>query len=286
MPIDRARVGAEYHAPEFVVTAERIEAYADATREPSPAFRGEDAVAPPAFAVVPAWPALVAAMSDESAGIEVGRTLHGEQRMRLHRPIRPGDVLRTVARLASVEDKGANEVFVLALHTIDASGEAVADQEVVVVSRGTAATASSEAPAGSKPAREAPSQPPAPDLERTIDLDPEITFVYAAASGDENRIHVDEEFARSVGLPGTIVHGLCLLSIALQPIVELAGGPERIREIGVRFARPIQPGQPFTTRVWRSENGFTFDAAGPDGDVLRTGRVTEGPVTAPARSGP
>jgi acyl dehydratase len=276
MAINRDRVGAEYPVPDFEATAERIAAYAEATGDPLPAYRGPAAIAPPVFAIVPAWPAVAAVLADESTGIEVGRTVHGEQRMRVHRHIRAGDGLRSVGRLASVEDRGANEVFVIALETTGADGEPVAEQDVVVVSRGTAASAS-EAPAtaGSKPSRAEAPEPRPPDVERTVVLDPGITHAYAAASGDDNRIHVDDDFARSVGLPGIIVQGLCLLSIALQPVVEeVAGDPALVREVAVRFARPIRPGRPFTTRVWRAGAGASFDARGPEGDVLRAGRVT------------
>jgi acyl dehydratase len=188
-------------------------------------------------------------------------------------------VLRSLGRLASVEERGTNEVFVIALSTTDARGQPVADQDVVVVSRGTAAPAGSEGGGGGplRARREPPPEPPAADVERTVELDPGITHAYAAASGDDNRIHVDDDVARSVGLPGIIVQGLCLLSISLQPVVEeLAGNPASIREVEVRFARPIRPGQPYTTRVWRADGGATFDAQGPDGDVLRSGRVAFG----------
>jgi acyl dehydratase len=230
------------------------------------------------FAIVPAWPAVAAVLADESTGIEVGRTVHGEQRMRLHRPIGAGDVLSSVGRLASLEERGANEVFVIALSTTDAEGRPVADQDVVVVSRGTAASAGSDSGGSpSKVNKEPPPEPPAPDVERTIELNKGITHAYAAASGDDNPIHLDDDFAKSVGLPGIIVQGLCLLSISLQPVVEeLAGDPASIREMAVRFARPIRPGQPYTTRAWRADGGATFDARGPDGDVLRNGRVTFG----------
>jgi hypothetical protein len=50
--------------------------------------------------------------------------------------------------------------------------------------------------------------------------------------------------------------------------------PSTVGEVDVRFARPIQPGQAYTTRVWRSEGGARFDARGPEGDVLRNGRVS------------
>jgi acyl dehydratase len=275
VPIDRTSIGRQYAAPDYVATAERIAAFAKATGESSArSLAGE--VAPPVFAIVPAWPAVRAALADESAGIQVDRTVHGEQRMRLHRPIRAGDALHSAARLASIEDRGANEVFVLALATTGAEGDPVADQEVVVVSRGTAAHAEASKPrAPSSGGRQPAPEPPPPDIERTVELWPDITHRYASASGDDNRIHLDDDLARSVGLPGIIVQGLCLLSIALQPLVDVSGS-QWIQEVAVRFARPIRPGQTLVIRIWHRADGFAFDALGPEGDVLRNGMVVVG----------
>jgi hypothetical protein len=80
MTINRDRIGAEYPVPDFVATVERIAAYADATGDSHAAYLGDAAIAPPVFAIVPAWPAVAAVLADETTGIEVGRTVHGEQR--------------------------------------------------------------------------------------------------------------------------------------------------------------------------------------------------------------
>jgi acyl dehydratase len=58
---------------------------------------------------------------------------------------------------------------------------------------------------------------------------------YAEASGDHNPIHVDEEFARSVGLPGTIA-----------AVARWAGGSDRVASIGCRFSKPLLPGDTIT----------------------------------------
>jgi acyl dehydratase len=62
---------------------------------------------------------------------------------------------------------------------------------------------------------------------------------YAAASGDQNPIHQDEEVARSVGLPGVIAHGMYTLALAARYVDEELGAPGRIAEIGGKFIRPV-----------------------------------------------
>lgn len=69
---------------------------------------------------------------------------------------------------------------------------------------------------------------------------------YAEASGDHNPIHLDAEFARRVGLPGTIAHGMLDLGILTDAVARWAGGGDRVASIGCRFSRPLLPGDTIT----------------------------------------
>ena len=62
-----------------------------------------------------------------------------------------------------------------------------------------------------------------------------LTVRYAGASGDFNPIHIDEEFARAVGLPGRILHGLWTMAQVARAQTEAAGGPEHLRRLSVQF---------------------------------------------------
>ena len=80
----------------------------------------------------------------------------------------------------------------------------------------------------------------------------EITFTreqiaaYAEASGDSNPIHLDDDFARSVGLPGVIAHGMLQMGILATVAAEEAGGPDHLRRMSVRFAGMVEPGDKVT----------------------------------------
>ncbi len=67
----------------------------------------------------------------------------------------------------------------------------------------------------------------------------EDLVAYADASGDQNPIHQDESIALAVGLPGVIAHGMYTMALAARALDEWAGGPGRIREIGVKFTKPV-----------------------------------------------
>ncbi len=72
-------------------------------------------------------------------------------------------------------------------------------------------------------------------IELKVTPDPYVTVRYAGASGDFNPIHIDEEFARSVGLPGRILHGLWTMAQVARAHTEAAGGPEHLRRLAVQF---------------------------------------------------
>jgi acyl dehydratase len=69
---------------------------------------------------------------------------------------------------------------------------------------------------------------------------------YADASGDHNPIHVDPDFARAVGLPGTIAHGLLDMAILTEAVASWAGGYEQVASVACRFSKPLLPGQTIT----------------------------------------
>ena len=71
--------------------------------------------------------------------------------------------------------------------------------------------------------------------EVRVTPDKYLTARYAGASGDFNPIHIDEEFARAVGLPGRILHGLWTMAQVARAQTEAAGGPERLKRLKVQF---------------------------------------------------
>ena len=71
--------------------------------------------------------------------------------------------------------------------------------------------------------------------EVRVTPDKYLTARYAGASGDFNPIHIDEEFAKAVGLPGRILHGLWTMAQVARAQTEAAGGPEHLKRLVVQF---------------------------------------------------
>ena len=73
----------------------------------------------------------------------------------------------------------------------------------------------------------------------TVPVSRETLVAYAAASLDQNPIHQDEDFARSVGLPDVIAHGMWTMGASATVVTDWAGDAGRVVEFGTRFTKPV-----------------------------------------------
>ncbi len=80
-------------------------------------------------------------------------------------------------------------------------------------------------------------------FELRVMPDAYVTIRYAGASGDFNPIHLDEQFARDVGLPGRILHGLWTMAQVARAQTNAAGGPEKLKRLEAQFRGVGVPGE-------------------------------------------
>lgn len=73
----------------------------------------------------------------------------------------------------------------------------------------------------------------------TVPVSRETLVGYANASLDQNPIHQDEAFARAVGLPDVIAHGMWTMGASGTVVADWAGDTGRIVEFGTRFTKPV-----------------------------------------------
>jgi acyl dehydratase len=117
---------------------------------------------------------------------------------------------------------------------------------------------------------------PGDPIELRVTPDPYVTVRYAGASGDFNPIHIDEEFAQSVGLPGRILHGLWTMAQVARAHTDAAGGPEKLRSLGVQFRGMGRMGEEIVVSgtVREADNGTVIvdsEAAQAGQRVIRRG---------------
>ncbi len=267
------KLGQWTEGPEFKVDAERTIAYAAATNDPIAVHQsGEQA--PPVFAVVPIWDTIAGAMAAVTPPEVLLLVVHGEQDMRLHQPITPGMVLSSTAAAVGIHVKPNGTTVVVKVETKDQTGALIAEQYMTSFFRGVSdgEGGGEEAP---KHKLEAATKSSEPVGSITQQIDADQTYRYAAASGDNMPIHLDEEIAKSVGLPGIIIHGLCTMAFTSWAAIEaVAGGdPSRLKRLAVRFSRPVLPGQQITTTFWAAGEAdgnqvFGFETRNGDGEVV------------------
>jgi acyl dehydratase len=75
-----------------------------------------------------------------------------------------------------------------------------------------------------------------------------MPIYYAGASGDFNPIHIDNDFAKMVGLGGVILQGLCTMAFVTRACTDFAGDPGALKRIKVRFAKPVRPDDDVTVK--------------------------------------
>jgi acyl dehydratase len=75
--------------------------------------------------------------------------------------------------------------------------------------------------------------------EKIVYLDRALLKAYADASGDQNPIHQNEEFALSVGLPNVIAHGMLTMALVGKYLTDWSGGSASVKEFSARFIKPV-----------------------------------------------
>jgi len=86
---------------------------------------------------------------------------------------------------------------------------------------------------------------------------------YAGAALDFNPIHWNEAFAKEVGLPDVIAHGMLTMAIAARVVTDWLGDPGRLLDFSARFTRPVV--------VPNTEEGALVEFSGKVGDITDDG---------------
>ena len=279
MALPLEKLGTTYDERTETIDPERAKAYAAATNDDNPAYESGK-YAPPVFGVVPTWEAMGLAVGDVVPGEALMMIVHGEQDMWFHQPLVPGRRITTSAEAHSVRVSGSGTRFTIKVTSKDAdSGELVLEEYVTMFIRGMS---DGESGGPDKPDHTLSDEVRAkPVGEFTVHVDDDQTYRYQAASGDMMPIHVDDAFAKSVGLPGIIAHGLCTMAMNSQAIVKTVcdGDPARLKRLAVRFAKNVFPGNDVVTTIFEAgttaegRQAYAFEATSQGNVVIANGRA-------------
>jgi acyl dehydratase len=254
---------------EFEVTRERIKQYAAATNDSIAPHAAGD-YAPPVFAIVPAFNVFAGAATKVIPSELLMMVLHGEQDFHFHAPIRPDTTVTTRAAPIGLQPRSSGVTVTTKADTHGADGQLLVEQYATTFVRGgTAPEAVGEAAPPHKFDESLRGSEPEATVSQTFDKDQ--TFRYAEASGDPMPIHLDDALAKSMGLPGIIIHGLCTMAFTSVAVIEHAcpDDPTRLQRLAVRFAKTVQPEQTITTRIWSAGDGaYAYETESDEGGVV------------------
>jgi acyl dehydratase len=272
LPVEK--LGTRYDELTETIDPERAKAYAAATNDDNPAYEAGK-YAPPVFGVVPTWAAMGLAIGDVVPGEAMMMIVHGEQDMHFHQPLVPGRTIATSSEAYSVRVGGSGTRYTVKVTSKDAeSGQPVLEQYVTMFIRGMN---DGDSAGPDKPDHTFPDDARGKKVgEFTVHVDEDQTYRYRDASGDQMPIHVDENFAKSVGLPGIIAHGLCTMAMTSQAVVKTVadGDPARIKRLAVRFAKNVFPGNDVVTTIYETApNTYAFEATSNGELVISNGRA-------------
>ncbi|KAI1405308.1 NAD(P)-binding protein [Hypoxylon fuscum] len=219
-------------------------------------FEGhEDFQVLPTFGVVPQFDANMPFSFDEVVpNFSPMMLLHGEQYLEIKKyPIPTAAKTKNYAKLIEVVDKGNAAVLKSGVTTVNAeNGEELFYNEATVFLRGCGGFGGQKKPSDRGPATAA-NQPPKrhPDIVVENQTTEEQAAVYRL-SGDYNPLHIDPAFAKMGGFKVPILHGLCFMGIAGKAVYEKFGP---FKNIKVRFAGTVLPGQTLVTEMWKEGPG-------------------------------
>jgi acyl dehydratase len=217
----------------------------------------------PTFAVVPAFPAMMGL----TAAVEVNPVmiLHGEQRIKLHKPIPAKGKLTTAGKVSGVYDKGKGALVVVEAETKDEQGEVLFVNTSGVFVRGAGGFGGERGPeAGNKPPDRAP--------DKTVEMQTlPIQAIIYRLSGDRNPLHIDPAFAKMAGYDTPILHGLCSMGHVGRAVLGTYcdNDPARLAGIDVRFSGVVFPGDSIITEMWDEGGGrIVIQAKTQRGEVV------------------
>lgn len=268
-----------------VVDPIRVAAFAAAVGETDDRLRS-GAVVPTTYAVTLGW-RLQDAVLDRVLPPEV-LGLHGEHSFRFHAPLVPGSTVVTRARLQSVIPRRTGTTVTVLSQTSTAE-ELVVEQLFTVFAVGVQLGQQGEQMTPwPEPAVAAPTDLVARDTvgSLTEEIGPDVPRRYADAADDHYAIHLDDDAARRLGLPGVIVHGMCTLAYAARHLRQLLETDE-LTALRCRFRAPVVPGTAVRTTVGAPVAGVAaFTTSAANGELVLTGAAARVESSAGGRWAP
>jgi acyl dehydratase len=275
MALPGVHLGVQQGPYETWLDPELIRRFAEATRDPSGRARSGESM-PPVAMITQSWDPMVHGRDhiiDQDLRHSAPGGAHGQHDTVLHRPLRPGERLRTWVDGWGSRPAGRNALCTLHLPTYDDSDVLVAEQWWSFIYMDTTCeTVGRPLPDHAFPTDARQRHVGAYDIE----MDEGLPRRYAEVTNDWARLHFDLEASLANGFPGLTAHGLSTLALCSQGIVDqFAGGdPDRVRRLAGRFSAPALLGHELHVDIYEVADGvYAFEATCAGARVISHGRM-------------
>ena len=231
-------------------------------------YEGHDNFSPlPTFGVIPALSGLDGVVTGGVPGlsIDLSRVLHGEQFIKLLKPLSASAKLTSRFKIQDILDKGKGMVVLVEVESRDEDGDVVLLNQLSIFVVGGGGFGGSRTSKQIIDVIEAPSRTPDSTSEYQTSYDQAALY---RMTGDLNPLHISPDFAAMGGFKTPILHGLCSFGISVRQIMEkfAENDPARVTAMKVRMSKPVLPGQKLRTDMWLQGDKVLFETT-----VVETG---------------
>lgn len=247
-----------------------IHEYADATCDDFNKYTSHDSPAPPFFFSKELYPLFREIITHRGLHLNLLKMVHGQQSLKSYAAVSHEDHFSIEMTIADITDTAAGELLLVKTKG-SSHGKLILEAETGFVVRG------SEKRTGGVSKKE---KYALPDYSKESEVRFLINTVkgqekkYAKVSNDTNPIHTSTLFAKAAGLPGRILHGVCVMAMCTNSLIDGVAGRDsaRLREVSGRFSYPVIPGDTLTLIGYRTENngnhGINFNVYSGSGKTV------------------
>ncbi|MCL1864800.1 MAG: MaoC family dehydratase N-terminal domain-containing protein [Spirochaetes bacterium] len=250
--MNREMIGYTLHRDYGPFSMDEINQYIDAT-EDDPSKYSQSTVAPPFFFSRELYPLFHNILTHKKLKINLLKMIHGQQSLKIYEPLRPDQTFSITVSIADIADTPAGELLIIKIEGTS-KGKLILESDTGFLVRDTEKKKERSL---KKEASPSPEKSDKNEVKFFIKTKQGQEKKYANVSKDHNPIHTNYLFARAAGFPGRILHGVCVMAMCSNSLVDEVAGrnTSRMREISGRFSFPVIPGDTLTLIGNRAKKG-------------------------------
>ena len=199
--------------------------------------------------------------------------VHGEQGIKLHKPLPVEATVLSTGKIAGIYDKGKAALVVLETEAVDASDNSPLFTNIIsLFLRGEGGFGGERGPSADD-SKKRPERDPDDIVSYTTRLDQALLY---RLNGDRNPLHTDPAFSSLGGFETPILHGLCTYGFTGRGLLHSVCGsdPARFLSMDGRFSSPVLPGETLDIKIWKESGEAFFQTCVGDRIVLDNGYMT------------